>query len=90
VAFLGNICPNAIKTQQLCYVYIRAMYTEGFPVFMEIRHLMDTIDMGTLTWPLLNLFKENLSVVAGRRARGETESLCSDNEAGGRDGKAER
>jgi hypothetical protein len=29
-------------------------------------------------------------VVAGRRAKKETDRLCSDNEAGGRDGKAER
>jgi hypothetical protein len=28
-------------------------------------------------------------IVAGRRARKETNRLCSDNEAGGRDGKAE-
>jgi hypothetical protein len=28
--------------------------------------------------------------VAGRRARKETGRLCSDNEAGGRDGKAEK
>jgi hypothetical protein len=28
--------------------------------------------------------------VARRRARKETDRLCSDNEAGGRDGKAER
>jgi hypothetical protein len=30
------------------------------------------------------------SGVAGRRARRESERLCSDNEAGGRDGIAER
>jgi hypothetical protein len=28
--------------------------------------------------------------VAGRRARKETDRLCSDDETGGRDGKAER
>jgi hypothetical protein len=29
-------------------------------------------------------------IVAGRRTREETDRLCSDNEAGGKDGKAER
>jgi hypothetical protein len=41
-----------------------------------------------------NAFKKksmsHSSIVAGRRARRETDRLCSDNEAGGRLGKAER
>jgi hypothetical protein len=38
----------------------------------------------------LNGYIIHIAAVAGRRTRRETDRLCSDNEAGGRHGKAER
>jgi hypothetical protein len=39
---------------------------------------------------MFNIINLQENTVAGRRTRRETDRLCSDNEAGGRDGKAER
>jgi hypothetical protein len=49
-------------------------------------------DQGTKVYVLSRVLKEiqNNYNVAGRRTRRETDRLCSDNEAGGGDGKAER